>query len=142
MKALVTISKRSNTKGDGRFHINIKDASSRLTVVEVSMSLSEFAEAIGGLGESDGEIVHAPTAYAVERLGKKKVVERVQMARSIIRGSTKDHAKAAVNTHFLVNYSGDGWEVWSDGTNSQQNGVDYEYIICKYVEIDEQEQSK
>lgn len=134
MKAKVTISKRGGYKGEGEFHITIKDSASSMRIVEVSMSLTEFAEAIGGISECEADIELIPNEYAVARYGKKKVTERVYMDKSLILGDSKDHRQAAVNAHFLSTYSGDGWELWSDGVGTQQYSEKWQYIICKYVE--------
>lgn len=137
MKAKVTISKRGGYKGEGKFHITIRDEASGLKVTEVSMSLAEFAEAIGGMSECEADVECYPTQYTVERYGKKKIVEHVFMDKSLILGNTIDHRKAAVNSHFSVNWSGDNWELWDDGTRSQQNGKEWRYVICKYVDQEE-----
>lgn len=139
MRANVTISKRRTTKGEGCFAISISDESSGLPIVSVEMDLAEFAECIGGLAYCKAEINKLPTSYSVDRYGKEKQVKTVQMPKGSINwSSSKDHIKAEVNAHFLANYSGDDWELWSDGIGTQQRSQEFhDYVICRYGDKDE-----
>lgn len=130
-QARVTISSRH---GAGRecILLAVTDGSSGLRIVEVEMDLSDFAACVTGLAASPACLKFSPSQYGAERFGKKKVVERVTCERAI--PGEKDVQRQAVSTHFAANYLPTGWELWDDGTTSQQRGDHHAYVICKYVE--------
>lgn len=131
MKARVAISRRSTNQGDGSIGIAITDDASGILVCDVEMSLSDFAECVTGLAGSQAEFRSIANRYAADRFGKKKIVERVYCDKA----SGKKEMADQVMSDFSKNYS-EEWELWSDGTSSQQNGKQHQYIICKYVETE------
>ena len=136
MQGKITISKQSSQVGSGEIHVNIQDASSGTRIVETSMSLTDFADAITGLGNVSCEIVSHVKEQHVQRIGKKKEVKTVFIERDTHSFKYKEEVRDFVFRDCSKNH--EGWMVWSDGTNTQQNSAGkHQYVICRYVDIEE-----
>ena len=134
-KARVTITRRGTIRGEGVIAISITDHASDINVCDVVMSLSEFSECVTGLAGSRGEFRNIANLYSAARYGKTKIVERVYCEK--VDSIKKKDVSESVRAHFNDNYA-DEWELWSDGTGSQQHGEKHQYIICKYVDRSEE----
>ena len=133
MKAKVTISKISNTKGIGEIAITINDKESGLRVVTVRMSLLDFADCITGLGNCDADYMFRPTEYTVQNIGKKREIKRVGIEKTekiLTKEMMKDYVR---NKLIEEDVFEDGWHLYDDGTRSQQNTQKHIAVLVRYV---------
>ena len=72
MKAKVTIGRRTNQNDEGCVSISIEDRNSWIRIVEVEMSLIDFAKAITGLSYCDADYRFKPTQFTVDNIGCNK----------------------------------------------------------------------
>lgn len=135
-KAKVTISRRSNMKGNGKIYIDIKDASSSIKICEVSMEYADFAECITGMSMSDADVEWYPTEYGVQRYGKKLEVKTV-----IIDLEEGQHSLPKdTPDEFFYQHIPEGWELNYMGLSSQQPHKKHNFSICRYVDSKECEE--
>ena len=138
MNGKITISKRGMQKGTGEMCISIDDANSGMCIIEVSMSLLDFADAITGLGGCDCKLEHIPNKFLVENIGRKKIMESIKIPK--FKGYGKEEQKAYIAAQIADSgLLDDGWMVWSDGCSSQQNGTQHVALLYKYVDAEDEE---
>ena len=133
MSAKVTISRRSNTKGEGGVAISIDDEASGLKIVEVQMELTEFAEVSTGLGYCKAEYRFKPNSFTVENIDKTREVKNIFVDRA---GGAYDKDKVAEIIKKHIEDSGeliDGWMLHDDGTRSQQHGDKHRVSLKRFV---------
>ena len=130
MKARVTISK---TYGHDRdtIEINIRDDSSRQTIVKVRMNMLEFAQCITGLSEQEADIIRV--IEDANLIGKKRITKTIEIdpPETHIREERKKIILDTVND--LPEVEKDGWKLLNDGTTTKQ-GIKHKVTLCKYVE--------
>lgn len=129
-QAKITIGKRSSQVGTGTVSIEITDRTSGLRVVEVEMEYKDFTECLMGLAYCEGLFTTMPTEYSVQRYGKNKTTEKWSCDKSEVFG--KDPQRNLVLYDFKKRNDGN-WELWDDGTSSQQNLEKHKYTVCKYI---------
>lgn len=131
MESKVTISRRSNQKGSGTVAITITDCLSGMSVAEVEMSLLEFAECVTGMGNCAAKMTLAPNEFLVQNIGKKKETKTVNLPWKKRFDSNTAELDALIEP-FLDN----GWMLWSDGLNTQQNQKGHDVILYRFVAIE------
>lgn len=131
MKAKLTISRP--TFGDGKevIAIHVKDASSGVEIAELHIGYAEFTQALTGQSEMECDINRILSEANLHKIGKKKIVANAYCERTW----KKDEQEEIVLKDFAENYSKDGWELYSDGTTTQQNGEDHKYTLVKWEEL-------
>ena len=119
----------------GVIKFNISDEHSGDNILELSMSLKEFALLVTGLGGIKAECDIDPDA----NIAKKRITERAHCDKVLAYKDMKQAQKDLVKQHFEENILilNDGWEIHSDGTTSQQNNNKHEYIIKKYAPVED-----
>lgn len=133
MKGNITISK-TNTGDDRYISVVIKDSKSRLLIVEASISLKDFADAITGMSETEVHLRYVPDEIRAQKFGKKRVTKRVYCDKV---SHNKDEQTDAVVEHFVQNFGGTDWTIWDSGSATQQPEEQHKYIIVKYVDEEE-----
>ena len=111
----------------------IEDEHSGDKILELTIPLKEFALLVTGLGGIKSECELNTDA----NIAKKRVVERVSCEKSIYYN--KRDQKDLVQQHFeeSIKPLQEGWEIHSDGTTSQQRGDKHEYVIKKYIPVED-----
>lgn len=127
-KAEVTIGKRG-FGSESRMYITITDESSRTRIVEVSMSLEDFAQALTGLASCGGTMESVVSPENVHKLGKECVTQEVFVEKNRKKGIQS----LIVEKDFIENWQEDGWEIFNDGLRSQQHGELHRYVIRRWV---------
>lgn len=131
MKAKITIGRtQSSHDNEEPIRISIIDESSGVNVMELSMSLSEFAECITGLGRTEATISHLVDAQGFSRIGKTLRVDTVFCPK--VKSHDKEDQRTAIFSDYFENYRSQGWFIKSDGTTSQQNATQHAYIIARW----------
>lgn len=130
MKGKVCISRRAHMKGDGVVSINIADASSRQVIVEVEMSLSEFAEALTGMSECESEIVHVITPESASRVGLTCVTEWV----TVELPDNEHRLPKDTPDQFFSKYIPDGYVLHSNCLSTKQPIGKHIFTIRKWVD--------
>ena len=134
--ANLTISRVQCSSEDDYISLSIEDGSSSVTIITLKVPFKEFAQAITGLGYQKVEIKHVVDEKMVNVLGKTKITKSIDldMERCIY---DRDKKKEAVlkQANVLPEILSGEWELWDDGTRSQQNKLNkHTVILVKYVE--------
>ena len=125
IKGKITITRTASNRRDDFISIYIGDANSGLRIMEIEIELEQFALLITGLARQDCNI-EIYDNYG--KIGKKKVTKNVWCKRVCEKGLQR---KIVLEDYKQYK---DEWEIWDDGTSTQQNAKDHHYILCKYVE--------
>jgi len=129
MKGYITIC-RTQSSHEGQFmSIRVTDDASRVAVVDLRMSLEEFAKCITGQF-SECEITRVPTPEAAAKFGFSKDIKRVFCEKI---GYQKEEQKAQVLRDFKKRWEPLGWLLDDDGTGTQQPKKEHEYSICRWI---------
>lgn len=131
MKGNITISKPSGGIRGKCISIRIADTASSTTIVEVSMSLEDFADAVTGM-HSKCEIERSPTPEDASRFGRELETATGYCERAGFQGREKQ--AEIVEADFLLNWKTDGWLLADNGTRSQQNGDQHHYGVRRWKE--------
>ena len=126
IKGNITITRTTSSKRGDFISIHIRDIKSSLCIMNVEIELKQFALLITGLGFQDCNI-EIYDNYKI--LGKKRILQIVLCEKVY----EKEKQKKIVLKDYDEKYK-DKWEIWDDGTSTQQNSKDHHYLICKYVE--------
>lgn len=112
----------------------IKDEHSRDKILELTIPLKEFALLVTGLGGVKTKCELDTDA----NIAKKRIIERVHCEKVYLSSGGKQGQKDLVQQHFEehIRPLQEGWEIHSDGTTSQQRGDKHEYVIKKYVPVE------
>ena len=110
--------------------IRVTDEASRLVIVDLTMSLEDFAKCITGQ-YSKCEITRVPTPEIAGRLGREKEIMKTFCNKV---GHEKDKQKAEVLRDFREKWESLGWSIDSDGTGTQQSAQGHCYTICRWLE--------
>lgn len=120
--------------GEDYVQIQIKDSDSSLKLVELKLTMEDYAYLITGLSEIDCKVTGIISEDNFHKLGKTKYVEYIPI---IVEGKNKWDIQKMIKSdpEFLNQFIPfeDGWLLWSDGTKSQQNDEYYKIIICRYL---------
>lgn len=135
--ARVSIS-RPHGSGKDYIRLEIDDNRSSITLVELEIDLESFAKALTGLQSVPATYLQCIDENDIHKINKRKVTEHVYCNRLSSVSSTKEDQRAEVFKHFNHVYRSQGWELWSDGTRSQQRSDEHRYVICKYVEVEDE----
>lgn len=127
MDGKITISRMGMQKGTGGIEFTIEDGASGLIVAKFIMEQGEFAECITGLGMCGMTITLPPNQYIIDRMGKERETKRVRLDWDSYNGEPKV-LEALIKPHLI-----DGWELFSDGTSSQQNQPGHEVVLRRFV---------
>jgi hypothetical protein len=116
----------------GTIGFTVEDEHSGDTILELTIPLKEFALLVTGLGGIKVECELNLDA----NVAKKRIVERVCCEKSV--HYHKQDQKDLVQQHFDESIVPllEGWEIHSDGIGSQQRGDKHEYVIKKYVPVE------
>ncbi len=133
-KAKLTISRLQRSDGIKEIRIEIVDDASCLNIIEISVSLENFTEALTGLGFVDVNITREPTHFMLENLGKEKEVQSVYIDRPKLFLQQERMKKYVQEKMERVLVEHPGWGLSDDGTNSQQHGDKHCVTISRYVE--------
>jgi|GEM_PF-3476983 len=128
---ITTASLTFGRKGDDNYSIEIEDAHSHNNIMELRLSGKELALLITGLSGVKAEC----KIYEKANIAMRKEVKRVSMV------SPESYDKKVVAGYVandFAKYEKEGWQLWDDGTRSQQNEVGrHAYIICRYHPVDD-----
>jgi hypothetical protein len=129
MKGDITICRTQSSHGGQFMSIRVTDDASHIGIVELKMSLEEFARCITGQF-SECEITRVPTPDTAAKFGLKKDHKRVFCEKA---GYQKDEQKARVLQDFQENWEPLGWSINDDGTGTQQPSKEHGYSICRWI---------
>lgn len=126
MDAYVTISRWTSGRDTG-IRIDIEEKKSGVKIVSLDMEPKAFAEAVTGLGYQDATVVDwaGKDASLVGKELESKTV-KLQVDRISGRQKTKE---LILNSEVLKEYYKEGWVLFDDGMQSQQN----EYGVHKVI---------
>lgn len=129
--ANLTCSRRSS----GTIGFIVEDEHSGDKILELTIFLKDFALLVTGLGGIKSECELNTDA----NIAKKRIVERAYCKRVYLSSGGKQNQKDLVQQHFEENIKPlqEGWEIHSDGTTSQQRGDSHEYVIKKYIPVED-----
>ena len=127
MEAKITISRAS----DDLVYLNIQDKRSGVRLIEVAMTLEEYAMTITGVANRECKVEHLLTKKALERTGKQKQVKKIVMSGDVF----KEYKERIADIEKLMKTDDlKDWIVWDDGARTQQNNpLGYEITVCRYV---------
>lgn len=131
IETVVNMSLSRTSKDDIRF--SVEDEHSGDRILEISMSPQEFALLVTGLAGIKGKAEIFPEA----NIAKKREVKRATCEKASY--TSKQEQKDLVQEHFENNILPlhEGWEIKDDGTTSQQRGKEHEYILKRYVPVED-----
>lgn len=134
MGKVKTVANLTCSRGNsGTIGFIIEDGHSGDKILELTIPLKEFALLVTGLGGIKSKCELNTDA----NIAKKRVVERVSCEKSIYYN--KRDQKDLVQQHFeeSIKPLQEGWEIHSDGATSQQRGDKHEYVIKKYILVED-----
>lgn len=109
--------------------IRIKDDKSLLPVVDMELSLENYALLITGLGSIKGEL---SVFDNYESVAKERETKTITMPR--VQSYDKKVIADAVVVHFkCLPEALEGWMIHSDGASTKQMGEVHKYSIKRYV---------
>lgn len=128
LSAQVTISRNNHDE----ISIEIIDESSGLHIIKVHMTPDQFAKAVTGVSFQHADITNPPTEYIVNNIGKSRETKDfiVDKVKSYKEEDQQDAVMASFNSSGL---SADGWELFDDGTRSQQPTDRHRATIRRFV---------
>lgn len=113
--------------------LTIHDEHSGDQVMEIEFSLKEIGLLITGLHGVKG----IATVNTATNIAKKRETERVFCEKvTSYKSNRKDDQRVAVIEDFEEKYEQHGYSLQSDGTTTQQPTDKHEYIIKKYVPVE------
>lgn len=132
----ITISRPRGGGGcEDYVQIQIEDENSGLKLVELKLTMEDYAYLVTGLSEIDCKVTGIIGEDNFHKLGKTKYVESIPI---IVEGKSKYDIREMIKSDpkFLNRFIPfeDGCELWSDGTTSQQNDEHYKIVVCRYLE--------
>ena len=127
----ITISKPQGGKREPCITVNIEDRTSGIHFIEASFSLSDFMEALTGLGAVKG----TAQVLGLEYVGLKRVTEvrKIHCPLSVYAGSSK------LETWLEQNGQEEGWLVSTylgskSSVQHAENGCTLHYSVTKYIQ--------
>ena len=137
MKGLLSIN-RFGLIGEDVIRIKLRDANSRLEVLEIEVKPDDFARALMSVADQDAEFTL--NEKSVEVLGKKRIVQKVNM--DLPSGSglpPKEEIVGLVKNNFVErDFEARGWRLRATGVESHQDPREinghriWTYTIEKY----------
>ena|SRR5690554_1698346 len=124
----VSISRPSSGGESEVMVVRVVDTSSRLPVVEFDMPLDEFMRCLTGLAEVKAAVKRFPTEKQRQRHGLRCITKSMTCQRSFDKGKQRE----LVREHFATLDA--EWEMFSDGTGTQQRGDQHAYIVRRWVD--------
>lgn len=134
-ESLITISRPSFGDGSEVICIRITDKASGVLISETTIGYSEFTEALTGVSRTACN-TKVLSASDLQKVGKKKITKQMFCDKDF-KGWGKEGQKIIVEKHFQENCADDGWQMFSDGTSTQQNGELHKYLVVKWENTDE-----
>lgn len=141
MKGLISIN-RFGLIGEDIIRIKLRDANSRLEVIEIEMKPDDFARALMNVADQDAEF--EVFLKGIEYLGKKRIVQKVNM--DLPSGSgipPKEEIVGLVENDFIKrDFASRGWSIRTTGVGSQQDYREinghriWTYTVEKYEEVE------
>lgn len=131
MKGQMTIGRRFGNNVD-KVYMTLKGKDSRMPVVEVEIGMKEFSEMLTGLSEVDVNITKTPTNEQLKRLGKVCENKTVMVTKPPCTDS-KPHQKQYIIYQIDLLEECDGWEIFDDGTRSQQPSEKHKVVLRRWV---------
>jgi hypothetical protein len=140
MKAKITISRPTSNRPPYTYiSINIQDDSSGIHIINVQMSLEDFAHAITGLGNVDCEIHNLTNNIGFARIGKIREYKEVFVYEPDYKLTILEKQllveKAVRDSGYLV----DGWEISDHGLHRQQPTQNHCVSLRRFVDGDKNE---
>ena len=140
MRGLISIN-RFGLIGEDVIRIKLRDANSRLEVIEIEMKPDDFARALMNVADQDAEF--EVFLKGIEYLGKKRIVQKVNM--DLPSGSgipPKEEIKKLVKENFdKRDFASRGWKLRATGIENHQDYREinghriWTYTIEKYEEV-------
>lgn len=128
MKTTIVSMGMSRSSGRDTVLLQVEDEHSGDRIMEVSLSLKELGLLITGLHGVKG------TATIFDaNVAKKRETKRVYCNK--VESYNKEVQRQAVQEDFLQ-YKEWGWVMQSDGCSSQQNKERHEYVIKRYIDVE------
>lgn len=131
IETIVNMSLSRTSRDSIRFSVEDEHSSDR--ILEICMTPKEFALLVTGLSGIKGTAEIFPEA----NIAKKREVKRATCEKTSY--TSKQDQKDLVQEHFENNILPlhEGWEIKDDGTTSQQRGKEHEYILKRYVPVED-----
>lgn len=132
--AKVTISRPTYSDGSELIHIEIIDESSRLHVIGLDLTYPNFVRCLTGQGFIPATVDHWCGKNAKD-IGKQSEHKNVILKGRCPIFATREEKEAWVLKHpGLKPALKGGWELWDDGTTSQQPDPNNHHIhLVRYV---------
>lgn len=109
--------------------LQVRDEHSGDRVLEINMSLEQYALVVTGLHGVEVEGVF----YSDAHIAQERETQTVTCVK--VNSYDKTVKRASVLEHFKQNYEPLGWLLQNDGVNSQQYGDLHKYTIKRYVDV-------
>lgn len=136
VESKTSITRRTDCEGNHSFCIEIKCDSSGLLMTRTFITAELLSLALSGFSSqpSETEFIQCNAA----NFGKEREVQTISCD---MRDHDKEMQRKYVAAHFAESgLANEGWEIHSDGTNTQQNGIHHRYTIKRFV--DKNQESK
>ena len=136
LKGTITITRRTNFNSSNTISFHIEDKASHTVIARFEMSLEDFAAAVTGLGMQPVEL-----EYVISESGSRRIGKTVETKRVFIEhppGYDNESRKQWVIDQLQGNPEMEGWELFDDGTRSQQNGEKWIVVLRRWVDSSNQ----
>lgn len=130
MKGKFSIGRRISNVREDFFVIEIEDDISGIRIIEIEVTPHDLAMALSARSGLDCEIKYLVNEKQFNDIGKIRKMKAVFIERPTVYGENKrkEYVRNVIkNNGFLV----DGWEIWDDGCNRQQEQK-HRVILYKY----------
>jgi len=139
-KGKLTISRWTSNGGvrDG-ISIEITDKLSGLDIITIDVTPYDFGMAVTGLSAVPVEIKRKPTGFIVNNIGKKRETKSIFVNKPE-HSLCGDNYKTEIRVRLVSEMrkpEWEGWDLFSDGTSSQQPGEKHRAIMWRFVEAKE-----
>lgn len=131
INARLTIGRTYTGGNEDYMSIEVEDELSSLTICKLTMSMHDFARAL--TGSSFTEVTaKIPDTDTRQCLGMKRETRRMTCPKvpMIKREELVDYVREQFAATGLAT---DGWELFSTGAQSRQDGDEHGYVICRWV---------
>ena len=109
--------------------VELKDSNSRDKVIEIHIGLADFTRALTGLSGVD---VNYSILEDMSKLGLEKHLRTVSFPHPV--GYTRTQLAELVRKDFKENkYEEEGWQLFNDGTDRQQDYKNYKYTLVRWT---------
>lgn len=126
MGEMTVVSMGLSRCSSGKVVLQVEDAHSGDLMLKVDMTTEELGLLITGLHGVKG----SAEVFTDANIARERTIMRVTCPKV-----SRNEQLKCVEDDFGSRFAPDGWEIQSDGTSSQQDGVDHGYVIKRYERV-------